>query len=251
MNIEDIESKENSQEKLDAIQGDPTKYYVFAEEFNALVHTMKKGIFVIKYNGTPPANAPIGSICYETIGGTANDDIWRTWMKTISGWVLIFKCGIIVYNLPRNFQVTAYSPERFAQFDQTQGITRMDTNSNFATSSAIVTSGSISRFMVAPQRLRLHNIDLSLNSGMTAFETSIFKSSNSQNLNQTLLYNQLKLNSANFDFNLPGHQLTNFENVVINAQEHLHIFIKISGMASNRWFYGTNIFFRQSIKITG
>ncbi|PDS26485.1 hypothetical protein [Flavobacterium branchiophilum] len=41
MNIEDIENKADSSEKLAAIQGKPTKYYLFANEFNALVNWAK------------------------------------------------------------------------------------------------------------------------------------------------------------------------------------------------------------------
>ncbi|GEM55230.1 hypothetical protein B0A58_07485 [Flavobacterium branchiophilum NBRC 15030 = ATCC 35035] len=41
MNIEDIENKVDSSEKLAAIQGKPTKYYLFANEWNALVQWAK------------------------------------------------------------------------------------------------------------------------------------------------------------------------------------------------------------------
>lgn len=41
MNLEDIELKEDSPEKLAAVEGKETKYYLFAEEFNALVEGVK------------------------------------------------------------------------------------------------------------------------------------------------------------------------------------------------------------------
>ena len=63
MNINDIEIKEDSAVKIASIQGEPTKYYLFADEFNTLVKAAKNPITRVgKWNRTvisdPPPDEP-------------------------------------------------------------------------------------------------------------------------------------------------------------------------------------------------
>ena len=212
MNINDIEIKEDSLEKLDAIQGEPTKNYIFAPEFNAIVNKVKNNEFTF----LAVANLPTNGILAKTIYLLPNGS-WNLW--TGSSWISTFKRQICQIDTTPKFAFGANGNENFFGIPQTQ-TTPFYTEDLGQSNHLLVTPNTNTNFTRVIHNCALEDIFCSTHFG-SAMEIKIWKSSDPLGYNGT---NAVHL------YHTTGTLIVRRNlNLSVNADDFIHLSLKSQG----------------------